>query len=343
MSLVTNRRVLRTEIPPEEMYLREGQMDHLRSVLEPIQYGQRVDGAFIYGPPGGGKTHAAQLLVSRLKHAAGHIQTTHIDCWQYHTTTAIATQLLDGLGGAAAPDNVAGYELMDRLRNELESPYVVILDEADQIEDDRILYELHKRPRVTLLLIANDYAEFYEPLDMRVESRLNYQPIEFQKYKHDQLAGILERRIEQGVRPNVVPDEVVDTIVDVSSNDARKAIDNLRKAIDRAAAEGRDRVSHGLVHAVAPETERDLVRKTFSKLTRKQRVLYEILVEDGGELAAGDIYEQVCDRIDEPPSTKTVTRNLKKMAHYDIVDYTGENSARRYWATTEELYPRNPA
>ena len=103
MGLVTNRRVLRTEIPPEEMYLREGQMDHLRSVLEPIQYGQRVDGAFIYGPPGGGKTHAAKLLVSRLKQAAGHIQTTHIDCWDYNTYTAIITQLLEGLGSGDRP------------------------------------------------------------------------------------------------------------------------------------------------------------------------------------------------------------------------------------------------
>ena len=49
--MITDRRVLRTEIPPDEMLLRDAKLDHLRSVLEPIQVGQPVDGAFIYGPP----------------------------------------------------------------------------------------------------------------------------------------------------------------------------------------------------------------------------------------------------------------------------------------------------
>ncbi|QCC57286.1 Cdc6/Cdc18 family protein [Natrinema thermotolerans] len=342
MTLITNRRALRTEIPPEEMQLRDGEMDHLRSVLEPLQHGHRVDGAFIYGPPGGGKTHAARLLVRRLEQAASHITTAHIDCWQHHTTTAIVRELLGALGGAAVPENAASYDLLDDLRERLESPVVVILDEADQIEDDQILYELHESPRVTPLLIANDYAETLSGLEMRVESRVSgYAPIEFQKYDGDQLATILERRIELGVRPGAVPDDVVARIVDVSANDARKAIDNLRKSLERASAEGSETVTEEIVRAVAPAVERELVRKTFSKLTRKQRTIYEILVREGGELAIGDIYDRFRTAY-EPgdgtmPTRKTVQRQLKKLSHYDIVAYSGENSARRYWAATDEL------
>jgi|GEM_PF-1912757 hypothetical protein len=50
MNLITNDRVLETEIPPDEMLLRDGKMDHIKSILDPIQYGQRVGGAFIHGP-----------------------------------------------------------------------------------------------------------------------------------------------------------------------------------------------------------------------------------------------------------------------------------------------------
>ncbi len=244
----------------------------------------------------------------------------------------------------AAPANAAGYELLERLRECLDSPFVVILDECDQIEDDRVLYELHSLPRVTPILIANDYSETLSALDMRVESRVSgYSPIEFQKYSGEQLGTILDRRIELGVRPGAVPDGVVAEIVDVSANDARKAIDNLRKSLDRASADGRECVTAEIVRAVAPEVERELRRKTFSKLTRKQRVLYEILVEDGGRMAIGEIYEQFCERYDagdeDMPKQRTAKRQLKKLSHYDIVGYSGEKSARRYWSETDELLP----
>lgn len=347
MTLITNRRVLQTEIPPDEILLRDAKLDHLQSVLEPIRVGEPVDGAFIHGPPGTGKSHSARLMVSRLQQAAGQITTTHIDCWQFHTTTAIVSELLAALG-VPAPDNAAGYELLKRLRDDLEQPVVVILDEADQIEEDRVLYELHSLSRVTPILIANDYSETLDGLDMRVESRVSgYAPIEFSKYSSDQLATILERRIELGVRPGAVPDDVVGEIVDVSRNDARKAINNLRKSLDRASAEGRDNITREIVRAVAPEVERELRRKTFSKLTRKQRVLYEILVEDGGEMPIGEIYDQFCERFDsgdrKMPQQKTAQRHLKKLSHYDIVGYSGENSARRYWSETDELLPEKPA
>ena len=49
--LITDYAILQPEIPPDEILLRDAKLDHLRSVLEPIQVGQPVDGAFIYGPP----------------------------------------------------------------------------------------------------------------------------------------------------------------------------------------------------------------------------------------------------------------------------------------------------
>lgn len=340
MTLITDRRVLRTEIPPDEMLLRDAKLDHLRSILEPIQVGEPVAGAFIHGPPGTGKTHAARLMISRLQQAAGHLTTTHIDCWQHNTTTAIVSQLLAALG-VPAPSNVAGYELLERLRDDLERPFVVILDECDQIEDDGVLYELHSLPKVTPILIANDYEETLKALEMRVESRISgYGPIEFSKYSGGQLETILERRIELGVRPDAVSDDVVAEIVDVSGNDARKAIDNLRKSLDRASANGEDAVTAEMVRAVAPEVEREHQRKTFSKLTQRQRILYEILVGDG-RLSIGEIYDQFEQRFDpgdgDLPTRRTVKRELKKLSHYDIVSFSGEKSARRYWAATDAL------
>lgn len=365
MQYITDRQALQTKTPPNEMYVREAELRAIRETLQPVADGHPVDGAVIHGPSGAGKTHAAKLIVSQLVDAIGEraeqddrrfgptasaddgpgaIDTTHLDCWDYSSYAAIFNQLLEAIGASAKPQNTPGYELNAHLRDELAHPYVVILDEADQIADDRVLYELHKIPEVTLLCIANDYYEFMDALEMRVESRIGgYYPIEFSKYDTDQLRTILARRRDQGVVDGVVPDDVLDLIVDVSENDARRAINNLRKAVLKAEQRGLESVTAAVVREVAPETDRELIEKTFSKLTRNQRVLYEILVEADKPMRAGKIYDQFCDRVADPPAKRTAVRNLKKMSHYRIVDYSGENSARRYWATTDELYPDGKA
>lgn len=363
MEYVTNRRVLQTETPPTEMYVRESELTSLRATLDPIKEGQRASSAVIYGPSGAGKTHASKLIVSRLIdsiHESNErdsnrfeptvdensddpedITTTHIDCWDFSSSASILKKLLKGLGQGAQPSNTAGYELRDHLRNCLDYPYIVILDEADQIDDDQIFKTLHAIPEITLLLIINEYRPFLNSLEPSVESRLNgYQAIKFGKYNHDQLAEILTRRIEQGVHPGVVDETIVSLLVDVSENDARRAIDNLRKAIKKTEQRGQDSVTPAIVHEVVPETERELLNKTFSKFTRDQRILYKILVEDGGEMRMGSVYDEYCERVSEPKSKKTATRNLKKMTHYHAVDYRGKKSARRYWATTDALYPK---
>ncbi|AEH39454.1 Cdc6/Cdc18 family protein [Halopiger xanaduensis] len=365
MQYITDRQALQTKTPPAEMYVREAELRDLRETLRPVANGHAVDGAVIYGPSGAGKTHAAKLMVGQLADAIGEraeqddqrfgptadaddgpaaVSTVHIDCWDYSSYAAIFNRLLEAVGETAKPPNTPGYELTAHLREQLANPFVVILDEADQIADDRVLYELHKRPEVALLCIVNDYYEFMEALEPRVESRLGgYYPIEFPKYDTEQLQTILARRRDQGVVDGVVPDGVLEAVVDVSENDARKAIKNLRKAVLKAEQRGREQVTPALVREVAPETDRELIEKTFSKLTRDQRVLYEILVEDGGRLSIGEIYDRFCERVSNPPSKRTATRNLKKMSYYHIVDFSGEKSARRYWAATDELYPEGKA
>ncbi len=49
-------------------------------VLEPLQGSQRVNGAFIYGPTGAGKTCTAEFLLDELAESAD-VDTTLVDCW----------------------------------------------------------------------------------------------------------------------------------------------------------------------------------------------------------------------------------------------------------------------
>ncbi|EMA33865.1 AAA family ATPase [Halobiforma nitratireducens] len=151
MQYLTDRQALQTRTPPSEMYVRESELRALRETLQPITDGHAVDGAVIHGPSGAGKTHAAKLIVGQLADAIatrseqcgqrfeadgggpGAIAAAHIDCWDHSSYAAIIGQLLEAIGESAKPKNTPGYELNAHLREELEEPAVVILDEADQI------------------------------------------------------------------------------------------------------------------------------------------------------------------------------------------------------------------
>ena len=49
-------------------------------------------------------------------------------------------------------------------------PLIVILDEADQVEEQPVFYELYQNLYVTILLIANDDEEFIAPLKQGANS-----------------------------------------------------------------------------------------------------------------------------------------------------------------------------
>ncbi|QLK26814.1 hypothetical protein HYG81_04165 [Natrinema zhouii] len=156
-----------------------------------------------------------------------NVTTTHIDCWDHSSATAILTKLLAGLGETRLA-NTPSYELVDTLRNRLEHPYIVILDGAGQIADDNVLKTLHKIPEVTLMCIVNEYRPFLRSHEMGIESWLEeYTDIEFEAYTEAQLQTIFEGRIEHGVADGVVPDEIMAFL---SEGDRQPSAQRLRGA-----------------------------------------------------------------------------------------------------------------
>ncbi|WP_276257159.1 Cdc6/Cdc18 family protein [Halomontanus rarus] len=344
--MITNPEVLEEGFTPSELVKRSGEITHLSSILEPILKDQPVEGAFIYGPSGTGKTCTSKYLVERLEHVVWGpdvddpptVETHHIDCWG-GTYTSMAQDVLDGYDDSVVyHQNTPKHELSSLLAETITDPYIVVLDEADQLDSDRILYELHEHPKVTMLLIANDYNEFYKHLESRVESRVTtYESVPFEKYQAHEIASILSDRVRAATEGDVITEEQLFDIADVANNDARIAIGILKNALRTAEREGASRVGRDHILDVVPETKREVLAVTYSRLTRDQRILYQILVEDG-EQSIGEIHETYADRVDEPYGQKTVKGYLKKMKHYYLVDWDGEKRGRKYFATTERLY-----
>lgn len=137
--MIVDRAVLEADAQPDEILHRHDQINHLSDVLGPVTDGDPVDGALIHGPTGTGKIVTSRFITDRLERQAGQVEPVYVDSWRHEGGTAILHRVLDSIPGMRAPlhRSSPADELADRLRNGLDHPCVVILDECDQLPTRR--------------------------------------------------------------------------------------------------------------------------------------------------------------------------------------------------------------
>jgi Cdc6-like AAA superfamily ATPase len=172
--MITDARILQPEFIPREVQHRDAEVNYLSSVLDPITEGQRTDPALLHGPSGAGKTCIAQFLVEQLREEVVDVNYQYVNCWEDYSRFKTLYRLLDGISSTvdvhrqSTPKDV----LLERLKEPDETPYVVILDEVDQLEDKSLLYDLYRIPHLTMILISNDEDGLFGSIDDRLHSRL---------------------------------------------------------------------------------------------------------------------------------------------------------------------------
>jgi Cdc6-like AAA superfamily ATPase len=330
--MITDARVLRADFVPRDVEHRDGEVDALSAVLEPLVDGEPSDPALLLGPSGAGKTCISQFTLEQLRQEVLDIDVQYVNCWQNYSEYRVLYRVLEGLGKTVDihRQSTPRDELLERLRQYDGPPCVVILDEADQLEDKRMLYHLHSLPKFTLVLIANEEREIFSNADDRVTSRfVGAERIRFDRYTVPELVSITAARSRWGLAPDSVTEDILRTIADVAAGDARAALSILRNAARHAEQAGEERITPDLLESAIPDARLEVRRKNVDTLTPHQRALYE-LVEDRGTVAPSDLYEAYRERVESPKADRTVRNYLQKLARYDLIRIEGTSRDRRY-------------
>ena len=336
--MIEDARVLREGFVPHEVVHRDAEVSHLSGVLEPVSRGEPADPALLTGPSGAGKTCIARYTVDRLREQRLDVETLYVNCWQNYSEYRALYRILEGLGKNLDihRQSTPRDELVERLREYEGPPCVVVLDEADQLEDKRMLYDLHRLPRFSMVLVANREAALFADAGERLTSRLQgSERIPFERYEIDALVAILEARVEHGLAPDAIDRDQLEVVADAAAGDARVALSILRSAARAAERDGTDRITPALIADAVPDGRRAVRRKSLDALTPHQRELYEIL-DDRGAVEPGELYEAYRERVDDPKTDRTVRNYLSKMAQYDLVDAEGTSRDRTYRAVGEQ-------
>lgn len=330
--MITDARVLQPEFIPGDVVHRDAEISTLSSALDPLTRGEPAETAFLFGPSGVGKTCIAQYTVEHLRENLIELNHQYVNCWEDYSRYKTLYRVLEGIGRTfdVNRQSTPTDQLIDRIRAYDGPPYVVILDEVDQLRDLNVLYDLYRTRGLSMILIANREEELFARLEDRLRSRLQTSVrIQFDHYRLNEIVEILFDRVRWGLHEDAVSEEQLAVIADASAGDARTAIGTLRNAARIAVQADRDVIRTSDIESAIPEAKAEIVQKDIEKLTPDQRTLYDIIAEHG-EIAPRDLYGQYRERSDEPKSDRMVRNYLDKMCHYNLIQAIGENRGRMY-------------
>jgi orc1/cdc6 family replication initiation protein len=330
--MIRDARVLRAGFVPREVEHRDAEVNHLSSVLEPITNGNPADTAIVTGPSGTGKTCISKFVTERLREEVLDVEATYVNCWRNYTRFRTLYQILDDIGATIDihRQSTPHDELIDRLQQHDGPRTVVILDEADQLEDPSVIYDLHSLPQFAIICIANKEEELFSRVDDRLVSRLrSSEHVRMDKYHDEQLYDILSARAKWGLEKDVVDDDQLYRIADAAAGDARLAIGILRTAANKADRENRGRITDDILLDAAEDARAQIRQKSLDSLTPHQRTVYDI-VRDRGPLSPSEIHDCYSEDVDDPRTKRTVRSYLSKMAQYNLLEAKGTSRDREY-------------
>jgi Cdc6-like AAA superfamily ATPase len=291
--------------------------------------------AFLFGPPGTGKTCISRFVAEELSAHSASVQNSYINCWECSSRFKILYNILQDLGLSLTVHRkgTPTDELLENLKKRLEGQYcAIILDEIDKLEDDRVLYDLSVIHGVCLILISNSETALHGA-DPRVRSRLaSAEQLEFPVYREGEILDILKDRREWGLLPGVIKNPQLEMIATSSEGDSRLAIDTMRIVAEDAENQDLEAIPDSLIEKALPKAIQKSAERNLGMLSPHQKMILEIL--EAGTLEGGKLFAKFSELSSKQGLPDIVDRTFRKhvdrLVQLDLVKAEGTARWRTY-------------
>jgi len=189
---IKNENVFDLNYIPDKIYVRKEMKVVASNIAEYATTGIPIN-MIIYGNKGSGKTLTVLSLLNAGK-KLGKLDYFYVKATEYPTSFRIF--------GAIAGKPMHGYnldEVKDEALKKIKGRYVVVIDEANALSDDTILYVLSRDTKAQIILLTQKTLWFNSISDS-VKSSLMPNHIYFPPYDAVELKTILKMRAEEGLK-----------------------------------------------------------------------------------------------------------------------------------------------
>ncbi|WP_135535354.1 Cdc6/Cdc18 family protein [Halostella pelagica] len=343
--MIVKPEVFQDGFVPRNLLHRDQEVEQLSRAFDPALRGERPLDVLLTGSSGVGKTVLARHTLDRLQ-AQTAVDQTRLRCLGLTAQDILLRALRQHPRG---PDAFTEFNSIQDLRRELrdtvDGPYILVLDEADGLPDTAALDHLDRIPEISTVIICHDVDDWQSRMTNSTNSYRADDIVRLERYSVDELADILEIRVREGVS-GTVPRQRLEHIADTVAGVARDGIQTLKAAIQRAQEQGRSRLTDADVED-GYERARSRIRKSnLYSLPFHHHLLYA-LIYNAGELKAGEVhdrYEAVSEdhyhgRDLMPISPRSRRSKLAKLKRYGLIDWDGESRHRLYRVQDEAIAP----
>ena len=309
-TLFRDPEVFELDFVPEQFHHRENQMRELAFQIQPGLRGGRPLNTVCRGLPGTGKTTSVRKLFAEIEETTKKLVPVYVNCQIDNTKFAIFSQIYRKLAGHLPPASGTSFkQVFDAIARILQRDGLVLLVTLDDVnyllyenEINKVLYtllrahEAYPGTRIGVILIISDMSvDLTQAVDARVASVFRPTDIYFPPYSREEVAGILKERVQQGLYPQVLSEEMLTLVIDqtMQSGDLRVGIDLLKRATltaEKAARKSVERDDICRAYEVSKFLHLSFTAKTLKPEERE--VLRRIADRSRGEqeMNAGEVY-----------------------------------------------------
>ncbi|MDO9627574.1 MAG: ORC1-type DNA replication protein [Methanobacteriaceae archaeon] len=325
---------------PESYKYRDSQMEALAICIRPALKKGRPINAVVLGSCATGKTTAIKKIFDLVERNSEKVVCCYINCQLHTTRFGIFSQIYQRVFGHFPPETGVPFsriyqKIMQHLVSE-EKALVVALDDVNYLfhskNANKIFYDILRAhevfpgARTGVFAILSDI-EFRFALDKNVNSIFIPQDVIFQPYAREEIYSILKERTSLGFYPEVISDEILDEIVERTSEsgDLRVGIDLLRVCGNLAESEASRTIENKHLDEALKRTGPASLAHTLNSLSDLENSLLELIINFKDEnLTAGSLYELF--KQNTGTSYSSFNRNLDKLEFLRLIDtkFTGK-------------------
>ncbi|MFA5745268.1 MAG: AAA family ATPase [archaeon] len=318
---------------PEEIKSRDKETQDISYNLRPIVEVRKSRNTLLFGPPGTGKTLISKYVLKQLSEFTQRAKSIYINAIEDNTRFALYCKLLS-LYNSPLPRRGLGIdEILNRIKEEMAKTDfipIVIIDEVDKLEKSEISTILYDLSRIEVnnkyfaLILITNYKEFIITLDPRVQSSLFLSEVEFKKYSPQELKEILRERIEYGLIPKAISEDLIGYITGYAAKnggDARIAIDLLFKSAKTAEKKGFQRIDKEIIIDSAKFIDAVKLSEKLNYIEDIEKKILQAIPEGGIE--SGKLYTKF-----KADSERTIRRYLENLENIGLIKTKEDNSQK---------------